>query len=54
MTIMIVDVAVVFASTWIMTGGRENIVIESKKGELVKASKAGVAPNIITREERAY
>jgi heavy metal translocating P-type ATPase len=55
MTIMIVDVAVVFASTWLMTaggGGRENIVIERK--ELVKPSKKGVAPSIITKEERAY
>jgi len=53
MTIMIVDVAVVFASTWLMTGGRQSIVIESK-GELVRPSKAGLAPSIITREERAY
>jgi heavy metal translocating P-type ATPase len=52
MTIMIVDVAVVFASTWLMTG-RGKIVIE-RKGESVKPSKAGLAPSITTREERAY
>jgi heavy metal translocating P-type ATPase len=52
MTIMIVDVAVIFASTWLMTG-RGKIVME-KKGELVKPSKAGLAPSIITREERAH
>jgi heavy metal translocating P-type ATPase len=54
MTIMIVDVAVVFASTWMMTGGgsRENIVIERK--EQAKPSKHDDAPSIIAREERSY
>jgi heavy metal translocating P-type ATPase len=54
MTIMIVDVAAVFASTWLMTGGRQSMGIERKGKELVEPSKAGVAPSIITREERAY